>query len=159
MYMFQYTIRSWILNRGWLTLDTVWFTLVLKVKFNLTQLTYIKWQHCGYLHNQVLFTSLAIRSEVLSKISSAIDSSLPLNVCQRSCSTTGDSAFSNQLEAGLIMVRAIKSICKLSLPLRVYGPMRSTHKHSQGIIDSLWWEVPIFLWPSLINLARFAGLC
>jgi hypothetical protein len=30
------------------------------------------------------------------------------------------------------MVRAIKSICKLSLPLSEYGPIRSTHKHSHG---------------------------
>ncbi len=28
------------------------------------------------------------------------------------------------------MAKAVKSICKLSLPLRVYGPMRLTHKHS-----------------------------
>jgi hypothetical protein len=32
------------------------------------------------------------------------------------------------------MVRAMKSICKLSLPLRVYGPMRSTHKHSHVLL-------------------------
>ncbi len=97
-------------------------------------LSYVKWWHRGYLHNQVLFTNLAIHSEVLSKISWAINSSLSLTVCQCSCSTTGNSAISNQPEAGLIMVRAIKSICELSLPLRVYGPMRSTHKHSQGIV-------------------------
>ncbi len=35
----------------------------------------------------------------------------------------GNPAISNQLEVGLIMVRAIKSICKLSLPLSVYGPI------------------------------------
>ncbi len=73
-------------------------------------------------------------SEVLSKISSAINSSLPLTVCQRSHSTMGNSAILNQLDEGLIMVRAIKSICKLSLPLRVYGPIRSTHKHSHGFV-------------------------
>jgi hypothetical protein len=81
---------------------------------------------------------LVIRSEVLSKISSAYNSSLPLTVCQRSFSTRGSSAISNQLEAGSIMVRAIKSICKLSLPLRVYGPMRSTHKHSQGFFMTVF---------------------
>jgi hypothetical protein len=32
------------------------------------------------------------------------------------------------------MVRAMKSICELSLPLRVYGPMRLTHKYSQGLV-------------------------
>ncbi len=105
-----------------------------KWSLNSLPLLYIKWCHCGYLHNQVLFTNLAMRSEVLSKISSAINSSLSLTVCQHSCSTMGNSAILNQLEAGSIMVRAVKSICKLSLPLRVYGPMRSTHKHSQGIV-------------------------
>ncbi len=84
----------------------------LKCSLNSLPLLYIKWQHHGYLHNQVLFTNLAIRSEVLSKISSAINSSLPSTVCQCSCSTTSSSAISNQLEAGSIMVRAIKSICK-----------------------------------------------
>ncbi len=49
-----------------------------------------------------------------------------------------NSAISNQLEAGSIMVRAMKSICKLSLPLRVHGPMRSTHKHSQGIVQTVF---------------------
>ncbi len=31
------------------------------------------------------------------------------------------------------MVRAIKSIDEPSLPLRVYGPIRSTHRASQGM--------------------------
>ncbi len=131
-----------------------------KCSLNSLPMSNIKWQHRGYLHNQVFCTNLAIHSEVLSKISSAVNSSLPLTVCQRSPSTRGNSAILNQLEAGSIMVRAIKSICKLSLPLRVYGPMRSTHKHYQGIVYGLWWEVPIFsTGPSLINLARSAGLC
>ncbi len=105
---------------------------------NSLPLSYIKFRHRGYLHNQVLFTNLTICSEVLSKISSAINSSLPLTVCQRSCLTTGSSAISNQLEEGSIMVRAIKSICKLSLHVRVYGPMRSTHKHSQGFVMTVF---------------------
>ncbi len=37
-----------------------------------------------------------------------------------------------------IMVRAMKSICEPSLPLRVYGPMRSTHKASQGILKTVF---------------------
>ncbi len=105
-----------------------------KCNLNSLPLLYIKWRHRGYLHNQVLFTNLAIRSEVLSMISSAINSSLPLTVCQCSRSTTSNSAILNQLEAGSIMVRAIKAICKLSLPLRVYGPIRLTHKHSHGFV-------------------------
>jgi hypothetical protein len=110
----------------------------LKCSLNSLPLLYIKWQHRGYLHNQVLFTNLAMRSEVLSKISSAINSSLLLTICWHSCSTTGSSAISNQLKVGLIMVRAIKSICNLSLPLRVYGPMRLTHKHSQGFVMTVF---------------------
>jgi hypothetical protein len=47
---------------------------------------------------------------------------------------TSSSAISTQLEARLVTVRAIKLICKLSLPLRVYGPMRLTHKHSQVLV-------------------------
>jgi len=41
----------------------------------------------------------------------------------------GNSTTSSQLEVGSIMVRAIKSIDEPSLPLRVYGPMRSTHRY------------------------------
>jgi hypothetical protein len=42
-------------------------------------------------------------------------------------SNTGNSAFSKQLEPGSIIVRHIKPICDLTLPLRVYGPTKSTH--------------------------------
>jgi hypothetical protein len=74
-----------------------------------------------------------MQSEVLSKILLAVSSSLPLTFCLHNRVTTGRSTISNQLEAGSIIVRAIKSICELSLPLRVYGPMRSTHKNSQWL--------------------------
>jgi hypothetical protein len=69
----------------------------------------------------VFFTNLAMESEVLSNILSAVSSSLPLTVYLCNRVSTGSSAISNQLEAGSIMVRAVKSICNLSLPLRVYG--------------------------------------
>ena len=49
----------------------------------------------------------------------------------------GISTTSNQLEAGSIMVRAMKSIEDPSLPLRVYGPTRSTHKASQGVLITI----------------------
>jgi hypothetical protein len=75
-----------------------------------------------------------MQSKVLSKILLAVCNSLPLTVCLRNWVFRGSSAISNQPEAGLIMVRAIKSICELSLPLRVYGLMRSTHIHSQGLL-------------------------
>ncbi len=92
----------------------------------------------GYLHNQVLFTKCAMRSELLSNISSFLSNSLPFTFIVRCLSTTGSSTISNQLEAGSIMVRAMKLICEPSLPLRMYGPMRSTHKASQGILITVF---------------------
>ncbi len=89
-----------------------------KCSLNSFPLSYTKWQHRGYLHNQVLFTNFAMQSEILSKILLAVSSSLPLTVGLRNWVITGSSMISNQLEAGLIMVRVIKSICKLSLPLK-----------------------------------------
>ena len=47
---------------------------------------------------------------------------------------TGSSTISNQLEAGSIIVRHMKSITVPSLPLIVYGPIRSTHSTSQGFV-------------------------
>jgi hypothetical protein len=41
---------------------------------------------------------------------------------------------SNQLEAGSIVVRHIKSISVPSLPRSVYGPIKSTHTASQGVM-------------------------
>ncbi len=60
-----------------------------------------------------------MRSEVLSKISSMIDDSLLLTVIVFSQWTKGSSTTLNQLVAGLIIVRAIKSMIVPSLPLRV----------------------------------------
>ncbi len=51
----------------------------LKCSLNSLPLLYFKWQHRGHLHNQVLFTNLAKRFEVLSKISSAINSSFTVD--------------------------------------------------------------------------------
>jgi hypothetical protein len=48
--------------------------------------------------------------------------------------TTGSSTSSNQDDAGSIIVRHIKSISVPSFPLRVYGPMWSTHNTSQGFV-------------------------
>ena len=48
-------------------------------------------------------------------------------------SVTGSSTISSQLLAGSIMMRHIKSISDPSLPLSVYGPIRLTHRHSQGV--------------------------
>ncbi len=52
--------------------------------------------------------------------------------------TIGNSTISNQLEAGLIMVSAMKSIAEPSLPLRVYGPTRSTRSASHGVLITIF---------------------
>jgi hypothetical protein len=62
-----------------------------------------------------------MRSEVLSEISSMIDDSSSLTVIVFSQRTKGSSTTSNQLVAGLIIVRGIKSMIVPSLPLRGKG--------------------------------------
>jgi hypothetical protein len=84
--------------------------------------------------NQIFLTNRLIRSDDLPKISSSITFSLLLTVLVINRVIVGNSTNSYQLEAGSIMVRAMKSIEDLSLPLSVYGPTRSTHKASQGVL-------------------------
>jgi hypothetical protein len=98
-------------------------------KFNLNSLPlcYTRYQHLGFLLNRNLLTNRAMRSELFSKISSATSNSLPFTCVVLSCLTNGNSTISNQLDAGPIMVRTMKSMTVPSLPLRVYGPTRSTH--------------------------------
>jgi len=110
---------------------------VSKCNFNSDPLSYIKYQHRGYLHNQILLTNRLIQSDDLSKISSSIKFSLPLTILVINRVIVGNSTTSNQLEAGSIMVRAMKSIEDPSLPLSVYGPTRSTHKASQGVLITI----------------------
>lgn len=62
---------------------------------------------------------------------------------------TGSFTISNQLEVGLIIVRQIKSVSVPALPLRVYGPIRSTHGTSQVfVMRSFVWYFPYlcFCW-------------
>ncbi len=68
----------------------------------------------------------------------------------------GNSTTLNQLEAGLIMVRAMKSIDKPSLPLSVYRPTSSTHKASHGVLITIldgrcpyFWVRFLFTWQVL----------
>jgi hypothetical protein len=107
---------------------------VSKCNLNTDPLSYIKYQHLGYLHNQILLTNQPIQSDDLSKICSLIVLSIPLTFLVINCMIVGNSTTSNQLEAGSIMLRAMKSIDKPSLPLSVYGPTRSTHKASHGVL-------------------------
>ena len=84
-------------------------------KFNLNSLPllYTRYQHLGYLLNQNLLTSREMQSELLSKISLDASNSLPSTVIVLSRRTRGNSTISNQLEAGSIMVRAMKSMSVL----------------------------------------------
>ncbi len=105
-------------------------------QFNLNSLplSYTKYQHLGYLLNQILLASHAMQSELSSKISSDASNSLLSTVIVLSRQTRGDSTILNQLDVGSIMVRAMKSMTEPSLPLRVYGPMRSTHNVLHGVV-------------------------
>ncbi len=59
---------------------------------------------------------------------------------------------SNQPVAGSIIVTHIKSISVPSLPLRVYGLMRSTHRVSQGFkTTSFVGSLPYFCWCLLLT--------
>ena len=75
-------------------------------------------------------------------MSSLLTVSIPLTVLIVSRVTSSNSTILNQLEAGSIMVSAMKSIAAPSLPLRVHGPTRSTHSASHGvlitILDGRW---------------------
>jgi hypothetical protein len=105
-------------------------------KFNVNSLplSYTRYQHLGYLLNHNLLTNRAIQSELLSKISSDVSDSLLSTVIVLSRRTRGNSTISNQLDAGFIMVRAMKSLTEPSFPLRVYGPTRSSHNVLHGVI-------------------------
>jgi hypothetical protein len=105
-----------------------------KISLNSLPLSYIKYQHCGYPLNQILLTNCAMQLELLLKMSSAIDDSLPLTAMAFSWQAEGSSTISNQLDVGLIIVRAMKSMIVPSLPLRVYGPVRTTHNALHGIV-------------------------
>ena len=98
------------------------------------------WQH-GYLLNQILFTKLLIIADDLSKYASFVLVSLcvlSLLLCmkrgEKISSVIGNSMMLDQLDAGSINVRHIKSISVLPLPLRVYGRIRSTYSDSVGFV-------------------------
>jgi len=110
---------------------------VSKCNLNSDPLSYIKYRHLGYLHNQILLTNQLIQSDDLSKISSSIIFSLLLTILVINCVIVGNFTTSNQLEAGSIMVRAIKSIDDRSIPLSVYGLTRLTHKASHGVLITI----------------------
>ena len=75
---------------------------------------------------------------------------VPMGISSSLGCHVGNTAISNQLVAGSMIVTHIKSISVLSLPLRVYGPMRSTHK---GVVMASFagsfpylWCLRLFTW-------------
>ncbi len=79
--------------------------------------------------------------------------------------TVGSYIVSNQLVAGLTMVRHMEFILVLSLPLRVYYLMRCTHNALQGVvmnsfdsIESYYGCVSCF-WQDLQDLMLLDGMC
>ena len=84
-----------------------------------------------------------MRSELLLKISLDARDSLLSTVIVVSHRTRGSSTILNQLDAGSIMVRAMKSMTEPSLPLRVQGPTSSSHNvHHEIVITVLGGKCP-----------------
>ena len=111
---------------------------VLKCNFNSNLLSYIKYWHLQLLHNQILLSNQLIWLDDLSKISSLLTFSLLLTDLVVSQLTSGNSTILNQLEAGAIMVSIMKPTADPAKPLRVYGPTKSTHKVSQGVLITIF---------------------
>ena len=105
----------------------------LKCNLNSLPLSNIIFRQRGYLQNQHLLTKLLTMSEDLSMYASL--AFLFFSVVG-TMSSTGSSTISNQLVAGSIIVRHMKSNSVLSLPFTVYGPIRSTHKYSHGMLTT-----------------------
>jgi hypothetical protein len=95
---------------------------------------------CGYLQNQVAYTNFAIIADDLSKYGSLSGVCLPfwpflsLAVLMSGRLSTGNLTISNQLVAGSIIVRHMKSIAVPSLPFMVYGPIKSTQRVCHGLV-------------------------
>jgi hypothetical protein len=86
------------------------------VKLKLTPLSYMMFLQRGYLQNQVAYTNFVIIADDLSKYGSLSGVFLPfrpfssLAVLTSGHWSTGNSTISNQLVAGSIIVRHMKSI-------------------------------------------------
>ncbi len=95
--------------------------------------------HCHQL-NLVVFTKLLIIADVLSKYDNVVLLSVLVAFCPfvskriTASVVTSSSPISNQLEAGFFIVRHIKSISVPPLPVRVYGPIKSTNNACQGFV-------------------------
>jgi hypothetical protein len=79
--------------------------------------------------------------------------------------TVGSYIVSNQLIAGSIMVRHMKLILVMSLPVRVYYLMRCTHNALQGVIINSFDSIESYFgcvscfWQDLQDLTLLDGMC
>ncbi len=79
--------------------------------------------------------------------------------------TVGSYILLNQLIAGSIMVRHMKLILVLSLPLRVYYVMKCTHNALQGVIMNSFDSIESYFgcvscfWQDLQVLTFLDGMC
>ncbi len=81
----------------------------------------------------IIFTRYCLLKFVL--LDSFYTEKVPFLVINRMI--VGNSTTSNRLEAGLIMMRAMKSIDEPFLPLSVYGPTRLTQRASHGVLITI----------------------
>jgi len=131
---------------------------VSKCYLNSVPLSYIKYLHLGYLHNQILLTNWLIQSDDLSKISSSSILSLPLTFLVINQVINGSSTILNQLELGSIMVRAMKSIDKPSLPFMCTG-RQGQHTKPRSAYYDFRWEMSIRPCTSFVHLTSLVWLC
>ena len=134
-------LRSSIAFTYWF-FDTGWLTLLPCGSTRLGREVWIR-SHCCILNSDIMDICWT-RSYTLGNWSVqrfCQNTRLPLSAFVCCLATTslsfwsfGSSTISNQLVAGSIIVRHIKSILEPSLLLRVYGPMRSTHNAPQGVV-------------------------
>ncbi len=109
---------------------------VSKWNLNLELLSYIKYQHLGYLHNQILLTDWLMWSDDLLKISSLNIFYFQLTILVYSFKNNGSSTISNQLDAVFIMVRAMKFITEPSLSFTAYRSTNLMHTASHEVLTT-----------------------
>ncbi len=69
--------------------------------------------------------------------------------------TVDNSTISNQLVPGSIIVRHMQSILEPSLPLRVWGSMRSTHNALQGVVMTSFGDTCPYFWLLIGKIYKF----
>ncbi len=146
----------WVLNTGWFTLNAKCITRGMEVKSKFTLCCCFVSKNCrsrsftlGYwlfYFSSVLFWLRQGKKTFTGKRLSQVSVYVACYPCpywgESIFVTVGSFLMLNQLVAGSIMVRHMKLILVLSLPLRVYYLMRCTHNTLWGVImtsfDSTW---------------------